>query len=348
MSNSLALAELALFVRLVEDRRAVERVHDLHELVRVAHLVLVDDVRLRAGDHALQHRLGEQRQARLGAEDLLLELVDAVLEVAQAHAVRAGVHRCRRLRQQAWSALAAAVPKARAPPLALSTRRAWWKPRASSLLRPQRSSPKPSRCRPRAPQAQPRPLQHRPCWPSSLIERIPGLKTMLATSLSANLQLVASVLADVWPVVADPSELDLAIINLVLNARDAMPSGGLITIAAENIAAPHSQLDENLKGEFVCISVIDNGDGIPADVLPKVFDPFFTTKAVGRGTGLGLSQVYGFAHQSGGNRADRERSRQGHAGNDLPTARRCARSRRRPTGKALILTAGRADSYGRG
>ena len=134
----------------------------------------------------------------------------------------------------------------------------------------------------------------------ALAERIPGLKTMLATSLSANLQLVASVLPDIWPVVADPSELDLAIMNLVLNARDAMPTGGLITIAAENVAAPHSQLDENLKGEFVCISVIDNGDGIPADVLPKVFDPFFTTKAVGRGTGLGLSQVYGFAHQSGG------------------------------------------------
>ena len=134
----------------------------------------------------------------------------------------------------------------------------------------------------------------------ALVERIPGLKTMLATSLSANLQLVASVLPDIWPVVADPSELDLAIMNFVLNARDAMPSGGLITIAAENVTAPHSQLDENLKGEFVCISVIDNGDGIPADVLPKVFDPFFTTKAVGRGTGLGLSQVYGFAHQSGG------------------------------------------------
>ena len=84
-----AVAEFALFVGLVEDRRAVERVHDLHELVRVAHLVLVNDVGLRAGDDALQHRLGEQREARLGAEDLLLELVDAVLEIAQPHAVGA-------------------------------------------------------------------------------------------------------------------------------------------------------------------------------------------------------------------------------------------------------------------
>ena len=177
----------------------------------------------------------------------------------------------------------------------------------------------------------------------ALVERLPGLKTMLATSLSANLQLVASVLPDIWPVVADPTELDLAIMNLVLNARDAMPSGGLITIAAENITAPHSQLDENLKGEFVCISVIDNGDGIPADVLPKVFDPFFTTKAVGRGTGLGLSQVYGFAHQSGGTvrieseigkgtrvticlpRADATQEAQGAARKDADPDRRHAR-----------------------
>ena len=177
----------------------------------------------------------------------------------------------------------------------------------------------------------------------ALAERIPGLKTMLATSLSANLQLVASVLPDIWPVVADPSELDLAIMNLVLNARDAMPVGGLITIAAENVTAPHSQLDETLKGEFVCISVIDNGDGIPADVLPKVFDPFFTTKAVGRGTGLGLSQVYGFAHQSGGTvriesevgkgtrvticlpRADKPKQAQSTAGKEANSARRHAR-----------------------
>jgi len=136
--------------------------------------------------------------------------------------------------------------------------------------------------------------------PVTLSERIPGLKTLLATSLSANLQLIASVLPDIWPVMADPSELDLAIMNLVLNARDSMQSGGMIMITAENITAPHSQLDEKLKGEFVCISVIDNGEGIPADVLPKVFDPFFTTKDAGKGTGLGLSQVYGFAHQSGG------------------------------------------------
>jgi PAS domain S-box-containing protein len=136
--------------------------------------------------------------------------------------------------------------------------------------------------------------------PVVLSERVPGLKTMLATSLSANQQLVSSVLPDVWPVMADPSELDLAIMNLVLNARDATPSGGMITIAAENITAPHSSLDENHKGDFVCISVIDDGAGIPAEELSKVFDPFFTTKAAGKGTGLGLSQVYGFAHQSGG------------------------------------------------
>ena len=122
-----------------------------------------------------------------------------------------------------------------------------------------------------------------------------------------------------------------------------MPTGGLITIAAENITAPHDQLDENLKGEFVCISIIDTGDGIPADLLPKVFDPFFTTKAVGRGTGLGLSQVYGFARQSGGTariesevgkgtrvticlpRADAPYQTQAAAGKDADAERRHAR-----------------------
>ncbi len=136
--------------------------------------------------------------------------------------------------------------------------------------------------------------------PVMLPERIAGLGAMLATSLSPNLQLRTSVLPDTWPVMADPSELDLAIMNLVLNARDAMPSGGLIMITAENVTAPHSQLDASLVGDFVCINVIDNGAGIPSDVLPQVFDPFFTTKTAGKGTGLGLSQVYGFAHQSGG------------------------------------------------
>src|SRR6185437_7225132 len=93
----------------------------------------------------------------------------------------------------------------------------------------------------------------------------------------------------------DVSELETAIVNLVINARDAMPSGGTITIATRNTTADHPE-----DGDFVAISVEDSGQGIAPDVLDKIFDPFFTTKPIGKGTGLGLSQVHGFAHQAGG------------------------------------------------
>jgi two-component system NtrC family sensor kinase len=98
----------------------------------------------------------------------------------------------------------------------------------------------------------------------------------------------------------DPSELELALLNLAVNARDAMPHGGSLTITAMPQLLTGEAQGEGLAGEFVAIRVADTGIGIPAEVLPHVFEPFFTTKEVGRGTGLGLSQVYGFAKQSGG------------------------------------------------
>jgi CheY-like chemotaxis protein/anti-sigma regulatory factor (Ser/Thr protein kinase) len=101
---------------------------------------------------------------------------------------------------------------------------------------------------------------------------------------------------DVWPVTVDPVELETALVNLVVNARDAMPSGGTVTIRAANTAIE----DGDANGDYVAIEVEDTGLGIPPDVLSRVFDPFFTTKPVGKGTGLGLSQVHGFAHQAGG------------------------------------------------
>jgi CheY-like chemotaxis protein len=101
-------------------------------------------------------------------------------------------------------------------------------------------------------------------------------------------------------VVADPSELELAIVNLALNARDAMAEGGVVALSAENVALAPGETPENLAGEFVALTVADTGSGIPEDILPRVFDPFFTTKRAGKGTGLGLSQAHGFAHQSGG------------------------------------------------
>src|SRR5204862_5025076 len=101
---------------------------------------------------------------------------------------------------------------------------------------------------------------------------------------------------DIWPVTVDPAEFETALVNLVVNARDAMPNGGSITIRADNI-----HIDDGVRnGDYVAIKVQDTGIGIPPDVIAKVFDPFFTTKPVGKGTGLGLSQVHGFTHQAGG------------------------------------------------
>jgi CheY-like chemotaxis protein len=104
----------------------------------------------------------------------------------------------------------------------------------------------------------------------------------------------------VWPVAVDVHELELALVNLVVNARDAMPGGGTITIAARNRVLRPEDTPDHLAGDFVELAVADTGCGIEPDILPKVFEPFFTTKQLDKGTGLGLSQVYGLTRQSGG------------------------------------------------
>jgi PAS domain S-box-containing protein len=132
-------------------------------------------------------------------------------------------------------------------------------------------------------------------------ESIDAFRNMLATSLGASVKLGTDIPADTWPVLIDASEFELALVNLALNARDAMPAqDGVITISAENVQLKPEQTPARLQGEFVALSVTDNGCGIAPDILPLVFDPFFTTKGASKGSGLGLSQVYGFAHQSGG------------------------------------------------
>jgi two-component system, NtrC family, sensor kinase len=98
----------------------------------------------------------------------------------------------------------------------------------------------------------------------------------------------------------DAGELELALLNLAVNARDAMPDGGRLTLTAVPMTLSGGQQYDGLSGDFVAFRVIDSGEGIPPDVLARVFEPFFTTKPPGQGTGLGLSQVYGFAKQSGG------------------------------------------------
>ncbi|TGV95519.1 hybrid sensor histidine kinase/response regulator, partial [Mesorhizobium sp. M2D.F.Ca.ET.145.01.1.1] len=104
---------------------------------------------------------------------------------------------------------------------------------------------------------------------------------------------------DIWPVHADPAQLELALMNLVFNARDAMPSGGTISVRADNRSIGHTGQGLG-AGDYVRLAVEDTGTGIAADLISKVIEPFFTTKPIGKGTGLGLSTVYGFAKQSGG------------------------------------------------
>jgi two-component system, NtrC family, sensor kinase len=133
-----------------------------------------------------------------------------------------------------------------------------------------------------------------------LSARLPELKDMLSRSLRGDIEIRVLVPRRPCFVKVDASELELALLNLAFNARDAMPSGGTLTIAAKPIVLRGKAGEEGLSGEFVAIRVADTGEGIPPDVLPRVFEPFFTTKEVGKGTGLGLSQVYGFAKQSGG------------------------------------------------
>jgi PAS domain S-box-containing protein len=134
----------------------------------------------------------------------------------------------------------------------------------------------------------------------SLTERAETLKELLNTSVGSTIDVQVDLPDKLWPVQADPGELELAILNLTVNARDAMPSGGTLTISGENITLKGGEIDPELKGDFVALTVHDTGAGIPADILPRVFEPFFTTKEVSKGTGLGLSQVYGFAQQMGG------------------------------------------------
>ena len=123
---------------------------------------------------------------------------------------------------------------------------------------------------------------------------IEGLRFLLERSLREDIEVVLDLAPDLWPVEADRGELELALLNLAVNARDAMPQGGRLTVSGRNLPGEDGQPDQ------VCLTVADTGAGMSDVVASRVFEPFFTTKAVGRGTGLGLSQVYGFVRSSGG------------------------------------------------
>ena len=129
-----------------------------------------------------------------------------------------------------------------------------------------------------------------------LAKLISDTRTLLDRSLRADIEIKVDLEPGLWPVVADPGELELVILNLAVNARDAMEGGGTITLLGENVIEP----SEQSGGEFVRLMVRDTGSGMPEEIKARVFEPFFTTKDVGKGSGLGLAQVYGFAKQSGG------------------------------------------------
>jgi len=131
---------------------------------------------------------------------------------------------------------------------------------------------------------------------------VSGLSDLLRRTLGENIQIEIVQGAGLWRIHADGNQLENALVNLAVNARDAMPNGGRLTIETENTALDARYAVEHaLKpGEYVMISVSDTGTGMPPDVIARAFDPFFTTKDVGQGTGLGLSQVFGFVKQSGG------------------------------------------------
>jgi PAS domain S-box-containing protein len=134
----------------------------------------------------------------------------------------------------------------------------------------------------------------------NLSERTGTLRELISAGLPSSINLVVDLPRGLWPVRVDPGELELALLNLAVNARDAMPAGGTLSVFGVNRVLDGGEGQPDLQGDFVALTVSDTGTGIPEDILPKVFDPFFTTKEVAKGTGLGLSQVYGFAQQSGG------------------------------------------------
>ncbi|WP_234419308.1 hybrid sensor histidine kinase/response regulator [Sphingomonas sp. EC-HK361] len=127
------------------------------------------------------------------------------------------------------------------------------------------------------------------------------MQSLLQSSLGGSITIATDLAPGLWPALVDPTQVELIILNLAINARDAMPVGGALTVATTNVTldAPRSA-EEPPAGDYVAVAVRDTGTGMTPDVRARVFEPFFTTKEVGKGSGLGLAQVFGFAKQSGG------------------------------------------------
>jgi len=139
--------------------------------------------------------------------------------------------------------------------------------------------------------------------PFDLNSLVTSTRELMARTLGEHIEVEMRLASDLWPVLADAAQLESAIANLAINARDAMPGGGQLTLETANTHLDDTYVAANpdvLPGDYVTLSVSDTGTGIPPEVLRRVFEPFFTTKEHGKGSGLGLSMVYGFAKQSHG------------------------------------------------
>ena len=157
-----------------------------------------------------------------------------------------------------------------------------------------------------------------------LNDTVRSMGDLLQSSIGGSVDIQPPDLArNLWPAMIDPTQIELVILNLAINARDAMEVGGRLIIATRNIEVSVQEASEELPaGQFVEVSVADNGSGMTDDVLARAFEPFFTTKAVGKGSGLGLSQVFGLARQSGGGRSYPHGPGPWHHHQRLPSTRR--------------------------
>lgn len=138
--------------------------------------------------------------------------------------------------------------------------------------------------------------------PTDAATLVDDMLDMIRRTVGPNITVESVPDPDLWPALVDPSQLENALLNLCLNARDALVDGGCIVIEMSNrvVDAAGARQQDIPEGQYLALRVTDNGTGMPPEVLTKVFDPFFTTKPIGEGTGLGLSMIYGFAQQSGG------------------------------------------------
>jgi CheY-like chemotaxis protein len=137
--------------------------------------------------------------------------------------------------------------------------------------------------------------------PVDLNETVIRMRDLLQSTIGGSIRIDTRLQGGLWPAMIDPTQIELVILNLAINARDAMAVGGALVVETANVTCGAPQrTEEPPPGDYVMVAVRDNGSGMSEEVLAKVFEPFFTTKEIGKGSGLGLSQVFGLAKQSGG------------------------------------------------